>query len=180
MNARWKRDLSISYVSVGDILAKQGNAAGSLERHRMAQSLLETLAAADTADVRSRQDLSMICQTLGDALLEQGRFSEARKNYARAVAIAEEVSRIDPINAEARARLAGSYESLGSLEERIASAATNRPTARRNWLEARSWYERSRTVWLELRKQNAVAGLNEGQAQELAEAISRCDSALRK
>ena len=180
MNPRRKRDLSISYVNLGDILAKQGNVAGSLERYRLGLALDEALAAADSADVRSRQYLSSTYLKVGKALLEQGRFAEARKSYARAATIAEELSRVDPMNAETRAQLAESYASFGSLDERIASAATNRPAATRSWLAARSWYERSRTVWLELRKQNALIGLNEGKPQEAAEAISRCDSALAK
>jgi len=178
MNAKRKRDLSISYVNIGDILAKQGNAAGSLERYRLGLALDEALAAADSADVRSRRYLSSTCLKIGKALLEQGRFSEARKSHARAVAIAEELSRVDPMNAATRAELAESYASFGSLDERIASAETNRPAARRNWLEARSWYARSQAIWLELRKQNAL-GLNEGKPQETAEAISRCDTALQ-
>ena len=180
MNARYKRDLSISYIKIGSILAKRGDAAGALERYRMGAVILETLAAADTADVRSRLDLLIISQTVGDALLKQGRFTEARKSYTRAVAIGEELSRMDPRNADVRIRLVVSYESLGSLEERIASAATNRQAARRSWLEARSWYERSRTVWLDLRKQNASTGLDEEGFRQLTEAISRSDSALRK
>ena len=144
----------------------------------MSLALLETIA--DPADVRSRLDFSVTYQQFGDSLLELGKFSEARKNYARAAAIAEQLSRVDPMNAEARADLATLYRSLGSLEERIASAATNRPAARRSWLEARSWYERSRTVWLELRKQNPLIGAYEGKIQEVAGAISRCNSALAK
>jgi tetratricopeptide (TPR) repeat protein len=140
----------------------------------MALVLDEALAAADTYDVRSRQFLSSTCLKIGKALLEQGRFSEARKSHARAIAISEELSGADPLNAEPRVQLAESYASFGKLEERTASAATNRAAARRSWLEARSWYERSRTVWLDL------TGLNKGKPQEVAEAISRCDSALAK
>ncbi len=180
MNAMRKRDLSISYVNLGDILGKQGNVAGALERYRMALVLDEALAAADRADAGSRQYLSSTCLKIGKTLLEQGQFSEARKNCARAVAITEELSRTDPMSTDAKADLAESYASLGSLEERIASAAGDRAAARRSWLEARSWYERSRTVWLELRKQNALTGLNGGKPQEVADAISRCDSALAK
>ncbi len=180
MDGKRKRDLSILYFDLGEILAKQGNIAGSMERYRESLALVETLVAADPADVRNRQDLAMTCRTIGDALLKQGRFSEAWKNYSRALAITEELSRVDPMDAEAGANLAALYRSLGSFEEKIGSSATNRPAARRRWLAARSWYERSRTVWLELRKQNALIGLYQGKPQEVAEAISRCNAALAK
>lgn len=179
-NARRKRDLSISYVNLGDILAKRGDFAGSLERYRMALALDEALAAADSADARSRDYLAYNSRRAGKALLELGKFAEARKSYARSLAITEDLSRIDPMNAKIRAELAESYASFGGLGERIASVAANRPSARRSWREARSWYERSRSVWLELQKQNALIGLYKGKPQELAQAISRCDSALAK
>lgn len=180
MNTRRKRDLSISYVNLGDILATEGNVAGSLEQYRLGLALDEALAAADNADVRSRSYLSSTCLKVGKALLEQGNFSEARKITARAVAIIEEISRVDLTNAGLRAQLAQAYSSFGGLNERIASTAADRSAAQRNWLEARSWYERSRTVWLELRKRNALVGLNENRPVEVAEAISRCDAALSR
>ncbi|NTV90240.1 MAG: hypothetical protein HGA22_07770 [Clostridiales bacterium] len=92
MNAKLKRDLCSVYTDIGETLAKQGNGAGSLERYRMALDILETLAAADTADVFNRQDLSHLCRVVGDALSEERRFTEAGRYYARAAAMAEACS----------------------------------------------------------------------------------------
>jgi eukaryotic-like serine/threonine-protein kinase len=175
-----KRDLSISYVNVGDILAGQGNAAGALRRYRDALALDEELAAADTADVRSRRYLSTTCLKVGKALLEEGSIPEARKSCTRAIVIMEELSRADPASAENRSQLAESYASFGSVNEKIASAAADPATARHSWREARSWYERSRSVWSELREQNALIGLYEGKPREVAEAVTRCNAALSK
>jgi tetratricopeptide (TPR) repeat protein len=161
-------------------LAKRGDFDGALKRYRQALAVDEALAAADRADARSRRYLVLTCLKLGKVLLAEGKLADAQTNCSRAVAIVEDISRTDPMNADVKANLAESYAESGTVNERIASAAKTRPWALQHWRDARSWYERSRNVWLELRSRNALSRLNESEPERMAGAISRCNSALAK
>jgi hypothetical protein len=58
-NAGWRRDLSVSYDRVGDVLVKQGNLAEALKSYRAGLEIRERLAASDAANTDWQRDLTV-------------------------------------------------------------------------------------------------------------------------
>jgi tetratricopeptide (TPR) repeat protein len=59
-NARWQRDLSLSYEDVGDVLKAQGNLDGALKSYRDDLAIAEKLAKQDPSNAEWQRDLSVV------------------------------------------------------------------------------------------------------------------------
>jgi tetratricopeptide (TPR) repeat protein len=119
-NAGWRRDLSVSYERIGDILKAQGDGAGALKSYRDSLAIREKLSASDPGNARWRRDLSLSYIKVGDILVAQGDRDGALKAYRDSLAIMEALSASDPGNAQWRRDVAVSYWSMAEVEPRNA------------------------------------------------------------
>jgi tetratricopeptide (TPR) repeat protein len=82
-NAGWKRDLSVSYSKIGDVLVAQGNLPEAMRYYRDGLALVERLANADPGNARWQSDLPAFYSKIGAVLRAQGRLPEALKSLPR-------------------------------------------------------------------------------------------------
>ena len=106
-NAGWQRDLSVSYIKVGNVLKDQGNLPEALKAYREDLAIAERLAKADPGHAGWQRDLSVASDKVGDLLKDQGNLPEALKAYRDSLAIAERLAKADPGDAGWQARSLG-------------------------------------------------------------------------
>ena len=114
-NTGWQRDLSVSYIKVGDVLVAQGKLDEALENYRDSLAIFERLAGSDRSNTGWQRDLSVSYERIGDVLVAQGKLDEALKSYRDNLAIAERVAASDRNNAQWQNDLQHSTDRIGSL-----------------------------------------------------------------
>src|SRR5262249_55433137 len=95
-NPGWRKDLSVTYQRIGEVLLAIGRREEALAAYRMALATLEELAAADPANFDAQRGLSIACHKIGDALVEAGQADEALELYRRSLAIDETLLAANP------------------------------------------------------------------------------------
>ena len=58
-NAKWQRDLSVSYDKVGDVLQAQGDLAAALKAYHDSSAIAERLAKADPSNANWQSDFAI-------------------------------------------------------------------------------------------------------------------------
>jgi tetratricopeptide (TPR) repeat protein len=134
-NARWQRDLSVSYDRIGDVLVAQGSLPEALKAYRDSLAIRDKLAQADPGNAQWQRDLSVSYAKIGDVQVAQGDLAGALENFKRTSEILDRLARADPGNAGWQADLAASHGKLGQLYVRMGNKA-----------EARRMFERGRAV----------------------------------
>ena len=86
-NAGWQRDLSVSYIRVGDVLVDQGQLEGALKAFRDGLAIRERLAKADPDNAGWQADLASSHGKLGQLYVRLGDKAEARRMFERGRAI---------------------------------------------------------------------------------------------
>ncbi len=112
-NAGWQRDLSVSWLKIGDVLEAQGNLSEALKAYRDGNAIAERLTRSDPGHAGWQRDLSVSWIRIGDILVSQGNLSEAIKAFRDSHAILERLARSDPGNAGWQ--LSTSYERIGNV-----------------------------------------------------------------
>jgi serine/threonine protein kinase len=176
----YRRGLSISYSNVGDVLLATKKYSEALTHYRQAVVIDEGLSAADPEDDWARKYLVYNYLRLGDAQLKTGDVSAAQSTYERCLLIAKRRVDSDTTNAGALADLADSYARLGVLN---LSQGVNLQLAngkrRLRLSSARSWYQLSLNVWLDMRNRGVLRGVQSHAPDQVAAELAKCDSAMR-
>ena len=77
-NAGWQRDLSVSYINVGDVQKAQGDLAGALKSYRDNLAIAERLAKSDPTNAGWQRDLALSYGRIGDMLRVEDRAAKRR------------------------------------------------------------------------------------------------------
>jgi len=174
-DASVQRDVAIDYTNLGDAISKGGDFAGAIQDYRHALTIDSRLAAADPKDASARYYLVYDLYRLGDAQLETSDIRGAIVTYRLAVSKAEMNSSFDPGNALARSELARVYSKLGKAHFTAASNASVAVTdKRKNLTTACGWYQKSMTIWVDLRDRGAVRGTDASEVDKVTEELSKC------
>jgi serine/threonine protein kinase/predicted negative regulator of RcsB-dependent stress response len=115
-----RRDLSWSYLKIGDILAATGDTTNAVASYSQALAIREALAAGNPGNAQAGSELSMTYERIGLAL--QGT-AGALENHRKALAIREALVSVDPTNLPLRRDLAFSYANAGRALEEAADTA---------------------------------------------------------
>jgi len=114
-NAGWRRDLSVSYGKVGNVLVTQGDLPGALKAYRDSLAIIEKLSASDPSNTEWQRDLSVSNMEVGNVLVARGDLPVALEAYRDSLAIVEKLSASDPGNVGWRRDLSVSYEKVGNV-----------------------------------------------------------------
>ena len=114
-NARWRRDLSVSYDKVGDVQLAQGNLPEALKSFRDGLAIRDRLAKADPGNAGWQRDLSVSYDKVGDVLVAQGDLPEALTSFRDGLAIGDRLAKADPGNAGWQRDLSVSYIKVGDV-----------------------------------------------------------------
>ena len=77
-NAGWQRDLSVSYIKIGDVQVDQGDLAGALKSYRDSLAIRDRLTKSDPDNAGWQFDLGISNERIGDVQRAQGEASPGR------------------------------------------------------------------------------------------------------
>ena len=181
VNVQARRDLIHCHRRIGETQTESGDPASALASHRQAMALAESLSAAVPENAQARVEILLCHENIGEALSKMGRLPEALESYRKELRMAEAMAANDPANAESRFDLAMAYSKLGQTQEALASHVMTPPGERaEKWREARSWFQRSLDIFLDLRKRGPIRAVYAGEMEKVGKEISRCDASLAK
>jgi predicted negative regulator of RcsB-dependent stress response len=109
------RELSVSYSSIGDVLATQGDGPGALLAYRKDLAIAERLAARDPQNTEWQRDLSVSHDRIGDVLVTQGDGPGALLAYRKGLGIHERLANRDPQNTQWQRDLSVSHNKIGEV-----------------------------------------------------------------
>ncbi|HEY7096979.1 MAG TPA: protein kinase [Terriglobales bacterium] len=174
-----QRDLSIDYSSIGDVYLRKGEHSNALKYYRKAEAIDEASAIADPKDAWARKYVVYNNKRIGDALLKLGDRGGAEAAYGKAIAEAEARAKTDPTNAYAQSDLAEMYSRLGALHFSAASQSKTSSSVRRtNLLAARSWYQKSVSLWGTLKENGTLHAINAPESDSVVAELAKCQEAL--
>lgn len=180
-NVQARRDLAIVHGTLGDALAWTGDRSGAVDNVLKALDIFKSQASQDPTDQGAREDLAICYGKLGNVMMGIGNISSAVANYRNEVDILENLVVANPMNATTRRRLALAYADVGALSAKGASEAST-PASKRieYWNEARTWYQRSMDIFIDIRKRGILTGTENIKINQMAEEIAKCDRELAK
>ncbi len=111
----WKRDLSVAYERIGNVLVAEGNLPEALNSYHAGLAIAESLAQLRPDDTGAQRDLSLGHNEIGDVLVAEGNLPEALKSYLAGLAIAERLAKSAPANAVAQRDLSVSHGKIGDV-----------------------------------------------------------------
>ena len=82
-NAEWQRDLSVSYIKVGDVQVAQGDLPAALTSYRSSLGIRERLSKANPSNTEWQRDLSVSYIKVGDDANGTGRSARSAKILSR-------------------------------------------------------------------------------------------------
>jgi serine/threonine protein kinase/tetratricopeptide (TPR) repeat protein len=113
-NITWQRDLSESFLKIGEVLRLQGNIDGALEDYRESLRICKELVAKNSSDATSQLGVSDSLERIGFVLTTQGNVQEALKTYQESLPGLLKLANLDPNNVPLQIRLSSAYENIGT------------------------------------------------------------------
>jgi non-specific serine/threonine protein kinase/serine/threonine-protein kinase len=180
-NAHARGALASAYIRLARPLAVAGRLAEALDACRKGVAIRQALVAADPAP-GARRELADAEWRLGDILKQSGDPQAASESYRLAVSLDEALAVSDPGDADVRRELAILHARLGALYEALALLPRQSRVSRLEcWSQARSWYEKGRSVLRDLPDRGAPGmGSEKADPDELARGVARCEAALAR
>jgi eukaryotic-like serine/threonine-protein kinase len=171
--------LANSYTLTANCLLDSGDRKSAIEYYRKAVTARLTLMEKSPNSGANRGALAECYMNLAKAL-GPGEREDALKQYNDAVELLEHLTAVDASNPRYRIALADSLTSTARLYVGMAGEDGEPATRLRNWTRARSLYQRSQEVWLELGRTGKLPPARGGAIQEVSGELARCDDSLVK
>jgi tetratricopeptide (TPR) repeat protein len=111
----YRRDLSVAYDEIGDVLLTQGKLTEAMSAYRDSLAAREQVAKADPANATWQHELAVAYEKMGDRQGAQGNVGAALKSYRDGLAVRERLAKSDPTNAAWQRDLAASFTGIGDL-----------------------------------------------------------------
>jgi eukaryotic-like serine/threonine-protein kinase len=169
--------LANSYTRLANFLLDQKNQKAAIEYYRKAVAARLTLAQKSPDSSTNRRALAECYMNLAKALGVSDR-DNAMKQYSNGVELLEQLAGADRNNAQYRIALA---DALSNTARLYVSMAAGEPAGRlQYWSKAKSYYQRSQELWLELDKAGKVPAARGGAIREVSEELARCNDSTAK
>jgi len=91
-----QRDVSISFIKLGDMLAAAGKPEEARQRYEQSLVIYEKLAKDNPSSADAQRDVGISLIKLGDVLVVAGKLEEARQRYEWSLVIYEKLARRQP------------------------------------------------------------------------------------
>jgi eukaryotic-like serine/threonine-protein kinase len=180
-NATLRFSLGQTYETLGHTLEKTGDLSEALRIQRQALAIFQNVSAADPTDELTQRFLGFSYGDVGRLLIKSHDVTGGMENLQKSLAVFKSLPSADQNNDFALSGLAGTYTGLGMAQAALATAkgvAVGQQL--RHWSAARSWYQKSRDIWLEMRSRGALARIDADKPQDMAGEIAQCDAAIAK
>jgi tetratricopeptide (TPR) repeat protein len=122
-DAQAQRDLSVSFINLGDVSLQTGDAATALQFYSDSLDIRKKLADADPSNAQAQRALSVSFNKLGDVSLQTGDAAAALQFYSDSLDNFKKLAAADPSNAQAQRDLSVSFNKLGDVSFQTGDAA---------------------------------------------------------
>jgi non-specific serine/threonine protein kinase/serine/threonine-protein kinase len=174
-NTDARRDLAVAFEKLSEVMVATGDVNRALDYARKSFDIFAALSTADPNNVNASRSLSISHEHMGDVLLKLGDANGALDQYHKSVSIREALSSAGHGNVQPQRDLAKSYAKLGAVHMALAAngAASRRAEHVR---QAQSWYQRSMSLWLELRNRGVLRGDDLRESERIFAALGKSAS----
>ena len=177
--------LANSYTLLASCLLNSDSAdtKSAIEYYRKAVAARLTLSEKSPNSSSNRGALAECYTNLAKALAPSRRQSDredALKQYNDAVELLEHLTAADSTNARYRIALADALTNSARLYARMAAQDEEPSTRLRDWTKARSLYQSSYELWLELGRAGKLPPARSGVIREVSGELARCNDSLAK
>ncbi len=180
-DARARREVGFAYFQLGNTLTEAQEFPGALEARRKASLIRQEISANDPQNKQASFDLGTSYADLSEGLTNTGDSEQALVNARQAQTILEKLSIDDPENNIYRRNVGLAYEKFALAYVRAAADEKLTSNERlKNWVNARSWYLKTRQVFIDLQKNNALQPRDAGQIDRFSAKISSCDDNIAR
>ena len=164
---------------LASFLKDQGSAAAALQAYERAHAIFRDLVAADPNDSLAKANFGFTDDGVGEALVKLGKPVAALDALREGTATFDSLSPSTSRNRYVRTGLANSYSGQGRAFMALAAQKHISPLDRRKRLrEARSFFEKALSIWIDKEKRAELESDERAEAQVAAGKIARCDAEL--
>ena len=171
--------LANSYMRLANCLMDSKDRKGAVEYYRKAVAARLVFAEKSPNSSANRRALAECYSSLAKALEPSDR-EDALKQYDNAVELLEHLTAADQRNSQYRIALADSLSSTARLYVRLAEQGGEPSTRLGYWTKAKSLYQRSQELWLELGGTGKLPPARGHAIREVNGEIARCNDSLAK
>jgi tetratricopeptide (TPR) repeat protein len=169
--------LANSYTRLANFLQDRANKKEAIEYYRKAVAARLSLLEKSPNSSANRGALAECYANLAKALGLSDR-EDALKQYAKGVELLEQLTGADRSNAQYRINLA---DALSNTARLYVSMAAGEPVTRlQYWTKAKSFYQRSQELWVELERTGKVPAGRGGAIREVRDELARCNDSVAK
>ncbi len=180
-NARGRREVGFAYYQLGNLLTQAKDFHAALEARQKALKIREAFAAADLKNAQAKFDLAVGHADMAEALSNTGILDQAQQYARQALSTLQDLATADPGNVVYRRNVALCYEKIGDIYLKEAADEKQAVGRRhRQWAEARSWYQRGRDMFMQLRTEGVLMPVDTGQPDRFADKMKQCDEAAAR
>lgn len=171
--------LAISLGNVGRTQAKAGKHRAAIKNTKNMLDLCQKAFNADPQNHLASTQLSLAHGSLGYVYMKQGDFGNAIKHYQVARGMQEKMRENDSNDIYNVGNLGETLAAIGYVYEQIGNEKTSKESSKTVLKEAVEWYQRSLSLWLDLKQTKKLPGYYAGKIPEQQEAIKRCEAKLK-
>jgi len=172
LDAPAQRLAAYARMDLGGVLDLGGDRAAARSEFDRALAAFQKLSAEDPRNVQYRMDVISASGLAANSLIEQGKTAEAIGKLQETMALIRGL----PAGAEQEAAIAVNEFRMGKAH--MHQALKRGPDARREFTEARSWYERSLPALERSRDKRALDPRDTTLVDQTREALKRCNEML--
>jgi non-specific serine/threonine protein kinase/serine/threonine-protein kinase len=171
--------LANSYTRLADCLLDGGDVKEAIEYYRKAVAARLVFSKKSPNSSTNRGALAECYANLAKALEPSDR-EDALKQDSNAIELLEPLTAAHVANAQNRIALADALSNAAQLYARIAGEDGDPATRLQDWTKAKSLYERSQELWLELDRTGKLPAPRARMIQEVSNGLARCNESLAK
>jgi non-specific serine/threonine protein kinase/serine/threonine-protein kinase len=176
------RDAAIAHEKIGNAMTALGHLDAALESRRKSLDIFQSLARSDVKNVQAQRSVAISYRHLGDLLGHPelpnlGKLDEALENYRKALEIYLALDVAAPGNPGTRRDLAELYATIGGINAVLAGTTANSSERSALTKEARTNYQRSLDIWLDLQTHGHLSEGDGAQIDKVRSSLARLDSA---
>ena len=175
-NATLREYLAESYDITADLQVEKGNLEPALGLHRRAHEILQQLHDADPSNQLAVENLAFSDLSIGEVLVREGKVNQGLKSIQVSLAMVRGIGA--PKNLWDSTVFSQTYSDLGLAYAALAERATSPGEKRRDWREARSWYQQGLGVWGEKADDATVDANGQHQVAAIRRQLAKCDANL--
>ncbi len=171
--------LANSYTLLAHCLLESTSSKAAIEYYRKAVAARLTLAEKSPNSNANRGALAECYTNLARALAPAAH-RDALKQYGNGIELLERLTAGDRSNIRYRIALADALASTARIYARMAMQDAEPSRRLQDWTEAKSHYERSRELWIDLGATGKLPLSREQSIREVSSELARCNDSLAK